>query len=135
MGTTANLSPAISGGPSEFALLALGVHSMVTLLLVSYCGMRLVRRCKECLGNGAAVGSAATSVGKFVTPTLKLAFVKLGGGTRGLVASNDAIVGPSTAAAFATRIRSSLVFIPSDMGNNDGDITGDGMRRGKEEQH
>ena len=61
VGTTANFSSAIIGGSSAllFALLALGVHSVVTLL-VTYGGMSLGRRGKEVVRSDKGGGTAST---------------------------------------------------------------------------
>ncbi len=144
VGTTANLSSAIIGGPSAllFALLALGLHSVVTLL-VTYGGMSLGRRGKEFArsneGGGTAASSSSTYLGMILPRQLRHALQALtpnfpsSSWEEVLTASNAAIGGPSTAAAFAMGISSSSGRINNDDDKNN-DIVGNCSRR-QEEQH
>ncbi|KAL3771515.1 hypothetical protein ACHAWU_003690 [Discostella pseudostelligera] len=144
VGTTANLSSAIIGGPSAllFALLALGVHSVVTLF-VTYGGMSLGRRGKEFARSdkcgGIAASSSSTYLGMILPRQLrqplhsKTLNFPSSSWEEVLTASNAAIGGPSTAAAFAMGLASSSGRINNDDDKNN-DIVGNCSRR-REEQH
>ncbi len=133
-----------------FALPALGVHLVVTLL-VAYCSMILGRRGKECLTKDAMDGGTAlstptqSSLGMLPSRQLRQVFrymkknLPSSGWDEVLTASNAAICGPSMAAAFSSGIRSSpdsrFTFASGINHNNNNASVVERKRRIREDKH